>query len=82
MEKLLQKKETDREVENKVVFMTYIISKFSRAYKMSKPHAYLYLKKYGGLDFLNEFWWTLHVEDPYWSIKALYQECYENGGMR
>ena len=72
----------DREIENKVVFMTYIISKFARAYKMNKAKAYLYLKKYGGLDFLNEFWWTLHVEDPYWSLRSLYYECYKNGGLR
>ena len=82
METLEQKRECDREMENKIVFMTYIITKFSRAYKMSKANAYLYLKKYGGLDYLNEFWWTLHVEDPYWSLKALYSECYKNGGLR
>ena len=72
----------DKEIENKVVFMTYIISKFARTYKMNKAKAYLYLKKYGGLEFLNEFWWTLHVEDPYWSLRALYRECYKNGGLR
>jgi hypothetical protein len=49
---------------------------------MNSQQAYLYLKKYGGLAYLDEFWWTLHVEDPYWSIKALYRECVVNGGMR
>ena len=82
MEVLLQKQESEREIENKVVFMTFIITKFARAYKMSKANAYLYLKKYGGLTFLDEFWWTLHVEDPYWSLNTLYSECYKNGGLR
>ena len=82
MEILSQKHELDRETQNKVVFMTYIITKFARAYKMSKANAYLYLKKYGGLDYLSEFWWTLHVEDTYWSLEALYSECYKNGGLR
>jgi hypothetical protein len=72
----------DKETSDKVNFMTFIITKFARAYKMNSQQAYLYLKKYGGLAFLNEFWWTLHVEDPYWSIKALYRECYANGGIR
>jgi hypothetical protein len=82
MEVLQQKREYDRDTENKVVFMTYIITKFARAYKMNKAGAYLYLKKYGGLDYLNECWWTLHVEDTYWSLRALYLECYKNGGLR
>ena len=72
----------DKETSNKVNFMTFIITKFARAYKMNSQQAYLYLKRYGGIDFLDKFWWTLHVEDPYWSIKALYRECYTNGGVR
>ncbi|MDR2204823.1 MAG: DUF3791 domain-containing protein [Flavobacteriaceae bacterium] len=72
----------DKEIGDKINFMTFIITKFARAYKMNSQEAYFYLKKYGGLEYLDEFWWTLHVEDPYWSIKALYQECHQNGGMR
>ncbi|MDR2968358.1 MAG: DUF3791 domain-containing protein [Tannerellaceae bacterium] len=82
MEALKEKRILDRETQNKVNFMTFIIAKFARAYKMSKPDAYLYLKKYGGMDFLNEHWWTLHVEDPYWSLRELYEVCYENGGLK
>ena len=72
----------DKETSNKVNFMTFIITKFARAYKMNSQQAYLYLKKHGGIAFLDEHWWALHTEDPYWSIKALYHECYANGGMR
>ena len=71
-----------KEIDDKVTFMTFIITKFARAYKMNSQQAYLYLKKYGGIDFLDEHWWALHTEDPYWSIKSLYQECYENGGVK
>jgi hypothetical protein len=41
---------------------------------MEGREAYLYLKKYGGIDYLDEFWWTLHTEDPFWSLRALYKE--------
>ncbi len=82
MEALKEKCILDCETQNKVNFMTFIIAKFARSYKMSKPDAYLYLKKYGGMDYLNEFWWTLHVEDPMWSTRDLYEECYRNGGLR
>jgi hypothetical protein len=72
----------DKETSNKVNFMTFIITKFARAYKMNSQDAYLYLKKYGGIDYLDEFWWTLHTEDPFWSIRALYEACYRNGGLK
>ena len=39
----------DKETSNKVNFMTFIITKFARAYKMNSQQAYLYLKKYGEL---------------------------------
>jgi len=82
MEALQQKSELDRETQNKMLFIAFIITKFARAYKMSNPNAYTYLKKYGGLDYLFKHWWTLHTEDPYWSLKALYSACYKNGGMK
>jgi hypothetical protein len=82
METLLQKHESNREIENKVVFMTYIITKFARAYKMNKPRAYLYLKKYGGLDFMHECWWALHTDNPFWAVRSMYEVCRNNGGLK
>jgi hypothetical protein len=53
MEALPQKRKLDREMQNKVGFMSFIINEFACAYKMNRQEAYLYLRKYGGLDFLN-----------------------------
>jgi hypothetical protein len=72
----------DRETQNKVNFKAFIIQKFARAYKMSGPDAYRYLKKYGGLDFLNECWWALHIDNPIYAIHDMYLVCRNNGGMR
>jgi hypothetical protein len=82
MEALQQKRKLDRETENKVLFMAFIITKFARAYKMSNPNAYLYLKKYGGIDYINECWWALHIDNPYWAIRDIYKVCRSNGGLR
>jgi hypothetical protein len=82
MERLKEKRVLDRETKNKVAFMTFIIQMFTAAYKMSGPDAYRYLKRYGGMDFLDKHWWTLHTEDHFWSVRALYKECYRNGGLR
>jgi hypothetical protein len=76
------KRELDREMQNKLLFMAFIISKFARAYKMHKPYAYQYLKKYGGLDYINECWWALHTDNPYWAVRDIYKVCRSNGGLR
>lgn len=82
MESLQKKRELDVEMRNKIRFYTFIVTMFARAYKMNKQESYLYLERYGGLDYLFKHWWTLHTEDPYWSLKALYTVCYKNGGLR
>jgi hypothetical protein len=79
---LKEKRVLDRETQNKVNFMTFIIQKFARAYKMSGPDAYSYMKKYGGMDFLNDCWWALHTDNPYWAVKDIYKVCRNNGGLR
>lgn len=82
METLLQKNELDRETQNKIGFMSYIINEFACAYKMNRQKAYLYLKKYGGLDFLNKHWWALHTDNSFWAVRDLYEVCRENGGLK
>ena len=84
METVEQKKrrELDRETQNKVLFMAFIIAQFARAYKMTKPNAYLYLKKYGGLDYIDECWWALHIDNPWWALRDIYKVCRSNGGLR
>ncbi len=82
MERLKEPRILDRETENKVAFMTFMVTKFARAYKMGKPEAYRFLKKYGGWAFLNEHWWALHTDNPYWAVRDLYKVCRHNGGPR
>jgi hypothetical protein len=82
MERLKEKRVLDRETQNKVNFMAFIIQEFALSYKMSGPDAYRYLKKYGGIDFLDECWWPLHTDNPYWAVKDMYKVCRSNGGLR
>ena len=82
MEALQQKRKLDREMQNKIGFMAFIINKFACAYKMNRQQAYLYLKKYGGLEFLNEHWWALHTDNSFWAVRDMYEVCYENGGLK
>ncbi|GHV48968.1 hypothetical protein FACS1894181_06300 [Bacteroidia bacterium] len=72
----------DKEVSNKVSFITFIVPAFADAYKMNMQDAYFYLKKYGGWDFLNEHWWALHTDNILYALDDIYHECYKNGGLR
>jgi len=72
----------DKEISNKVSFISFIIPRFAQSYKMNIQEAYFYLKKYGGLDFIHEHWWALHTENDFWAVRYLYDVCYKNGGER
>ena len=81
MNEMAPEKTISKEIDDKVTFMTFIITKFARAYKMSSQQAYLYLQKYDGLDYLDECWWALHTDNPYWAIRDMYKMCRSNGGI-
>jgi len=75
-------KTLDKSTSDKVAFLSFIIPAFAEAYKMDTQAAYLYLKKYGGLDFLLEHWWALHTDNVIWAVHDIYEICHQNGGMR
>ena len=72
----------DKQTSDKVSFITFIIPEFASAYKMKIPDAYRYLKKYGGINYLDECWWALHIDNPFWAVRDLYKVCRRHGGMR
>jgi hypothetical protein len=72
----------DKETSDKISFITFIIPEFARSYKMDKQEAYFYLKKYGGLDYIFECWWALHIDNPFWAVRDIFKVCRSNGGMR
>jgi len=70
----------DEETKNRIAFVTFIIEKFASGYKMNRREAYLYLEKYGGLDYIFENWWALHIDNPFWALRDIYKVCRHNGG--
>jgi hypothetical protein len=67
---------------DKISFIAFIVPAFAEAYKMNVQAAYRYLKKYGGWDYMNENWWALHTENPFWAVRDMQEICYQNGGLR
>jgi hypothetical protein len=75
------KTKLDKQTSDKVSFITFIIPEFAAAYKMNIQDAYRYLKKYGGMDYINECWWALHIDNPFWAVRDMYKVCRSNGGF-
>ena len=75
-------KTLDKDISDKISFISFIIPAFAEAYKMDVQSAYYYLRKYGGLDFLHEHWLALHTDNAIWAVHDIYEICYQNGGMR
>ena len=69
-----------KETTDKVGFISFIVPEFALGYKMNMQKAYLYLKQYGGIDYLNKHWWALHTDNPYWVMRSLANVCRKNGG--
>ena len=78
----MESKKISKRLSDKTAFFSFIVPEFANAYKMSMPDSYRYLKKYGAWDYLNENWWALHAENPFWTVRYLYDICYENGGLK
>ena len=72
----------DKQTSDKVSFISFIVPEFALAYKMSIPEAYLYLKQFGGIDYLNRHWWALHTDTPYWAVRSMFNICRLNGGKK
>jgi len=72
----------DKQINDKVSFISFIIPEFALAYKMDVQQAYFYLKQYGGIDYLNRHWWALHTDTPYWAVRSMFQICRRNGGLK
>lgn len=76
----MKKNTLDEETKNRIGFVTFIIEKFASGYKMDRQEAYRYLQKYGGLDFIFDHWWALHIDNPFWALRDIYKVCRNNGG--
>ena len=72
----------DKENRNEISFISFIITEFAAAYKMNVQKAYLYLKQYGGIDYLRENWWALHTDNPFWAVRDIFEICRQNGGLK
>ena len=51
---MMETQALNKQMSDKISFISFIIPEFAAAFKMKISDAYLYLKQYGGLDFLHK----------------------------
>jgi hypothetical protein len=70
----------ESEKRERMSYTSFMIHEFAEAYKMNKPEGYRYLEKYGGLDYIRENWWALHIDNQHHVLLEIFDLCKENGG--
>jgi hypothetical protein len=70
----------ERDDDDRMSYIDFVIHEFAETYKIDKAEGYLYLEKYGGLDYLYEHWWALHIENHFYAMRSIFEICKRNGG--
>jgi len=73
-------KKNNRESENRLYYMNFIVLRFARGYKMLIPNAFRYLDKFGGLNFLHDNYEYEHTQSEHNTCATLLKVCRKNGG--
>jgi len=61
-------------------YIAFMINEFALRYKLSMQQAFNYLKTYGGIAFLDEFYDIEHCENPKITLDSLQTICVGAGG--
>ena len=69
-----------REDKNIIGFTVALISEFANRYEIHPRQAYAYLKRYKGLEHLQQQYGVLHTLSFPDTVEALAQVCANNGG--
>lgn len=64
-----------------IPFINACIRSLAKRFDMPVANAYRYLKRFQGIDFIIEFYNTLHLQSIDDTVDDLVQICKKNGGM-
>jgi hypothetical protein len=70
----------EKDKRERMRYTSFMINYWAESYKMNKPKAYLYLEKYGGLDYIRENWWALHTDNNRHVVREIFDYCQKKGG--
>ncbi len=68
------------EIRNRIEYIVVCVSEFAKRFKLTNQEAYAYLRRFTGIDFLNEFYEVEHTQSIESSVDDLQLYCYKRGG--
>ena len=71
---------TLEKTRNVVDYLAFMVNEFALRHKLSATQSFEYLKQYGGIGFLDEFYDVEHCENPNITLNALQVICSNEGG--
>ena len=69
-----------QEIRNRIEYIVVCVSEFAKRFKLSNQQAYSYLRRFTGIDFLNEFYEVEHTQSIESAVEDLQLYCYKRGG--
>lgn len=68
------------ELKNRIEFIVVCVSEFARRFKLTNQQAYAYLRRFSGIDFLNDCYEVEHTQSIECAVEDLQVLCYKKGG--
>jgi hypothetical protein len=68
------------EAKDVVDYIAFMVNEFSLKYKLSMMQSFDYLNRYGGIEFLDDFYDVEHCENPLITLQSLQHICSREGG--
>ena len=69
-----------KDIQYRVTYMVYCVSAFAVHFGLSMKQAYSYLKRFKGIEFLDEFYDVEHLSSLEDAVSDLAIICHRNGG--
>lgn len=68
------------ELKNRIEYIVVCVSEFAKRFKLTNQQAYAYLRRFTGIDFLNDYYEVEHTQSIESAVDDLQKVCYNNGG--
>jgi len=68
------------EAKDVVDYIAFMVNEFALDRKLTTMESYNYLQKYGGIEFLDEFYDVEHCDNPLITLQTLQGICKREGG--
>lgn len=69
-----------KELKKRIEYIVVCVSEFAKRFKLTNQQAYAYLRRFTGIEFLNEFYDVEHTQSIDSAVDDLQLYCSKRGG--